>query len=79
VYTNNSTGDAFPKTILIRNHEGGMIWQVYHVHSINEADNLTRNATLNGFFAISLENHLPEEKETWPDWRDNCTFAEPLP
>ena len=76
MYTDNSTGE-FPKTLMIRNHEGGMIWQVYHVRSLNEAERLSDNATKNAFEAITLEDYIPEYEETWPDWRDNCEFAEP--
>jgi hypothetical protein len=68
-YTDISRGD-FPKTLMIRNHEGGMIWQVYHVQNKNEADRLASNAHGNGFWGSTLENYQPEYKETWPDWRE---------
>jgi len=72
MYTNNSTDDIYPKTLVIRNTKGGMIWQVYHVKKQSEADKLSANATLNGFGAITLENYQPDTKETWPDWRETA-------
>jgi hypothetical protein len=71
MYTDISTSDSYPKTLMIRNHEGGMIWQVYHVHKKSEADNLSANAFRNGFEGSTLEDYQPDFKETWPDWRDS--------
>jgi hypothetical protein len=62
--------DGFPKTLVIRNEPGGMIWQVYHVQNNSEADLLKSNADRNGFYGVSLEEYQPELKETWPDWRE---------
>lgn len=70
MYTDISTTDTYPKTLMIRNHEGGMIWQVYHVNKKHEADRLSRNAYGNGFVGSTLENYQPEYEETWPDWRE---------
>jgi hypothetical protein len=67
-----STNDDYPKTLVIRNHEGGMIWQVYHVQKLSEAQKLAHNATMNAFEAITLENYHEDYEETWPDWRENC-------
>lgn len=61
---------GYPKTLVIRNHEGGMIWQIYHVQAEHEAAQLSRNATRHGFRAITLEDYQPEMEETWPDWRE---------
>lgn len=72
MYADISTIEEFPKTLVIRNHMGGMIWQIYHVQKENEAIKLSHNATMNGFEAITLENHQPEYQETWPDWRETC-------
>jgi hypothetical protein len=58
---------------MIRNHEGGMIWQIYHVQKQSEADKLSANAQKNGFYGSTLENYQPEREETWPDWRENCS------
>lgn len=69
-YTDESTGAKYPKTLMIRNHEGGMIWQVYHVHSEVEADRLSSNAHRNGFLGSTLEDYQPDYEETWPDWRE---------
>lgn len=66
----NSSSDQWPKTLLIRNHEGGLVWQVYHVQKMSEALALAKNASANGFFYITLEDHQIETEETWPDWRD---------
>jgi len=70
MFTNISTNSDYPKTLIIRNHLGGMIWQVYHVEKEIEAERLSNNATKNGFEAITLEDHQPEQEETWPDWRE---------
>lgn len=67
-----STNEVYPKTLVIRNHEGGMIWQVYHVQKLSEAQKLSINATINGFEDITIEDHREDFEETWPDWRDNC-------
>lgn len=69
MYTDISVGN-YPKTLVIRNHEGGMIWQIYHVQAQREAERLSLNATNNGFYAITLENYHSEWEETWPDWRE---------
>ena len=70
MYTNNSTNDKYPKTLVVRNEHGGMIWQVYHVEKESEAKKIANNAIGNGFEAVSLEDHQPEQEETWPDWRE---------
>lgn len=70
MYTQTSKDNNYPKTLVIRNHKGGAIWQIYHVHKEREAILLSNNATRNGFYAITLEDHQPEMEETWPDWRE---------
>jgi hypothetical protein len=72
MYTDISTNEIYPKTLVIRNHEGGMIWQIYHVEKESEATKLSNNATMNGFEAITLEDYQPENEETWSDWRETC-------
>ena len=47
-----------------------MIWQVYHVNNKEEADLLTSNAYMNGFWGSTLEDYQPDQKENWPGWRD---------
>ncbi len=69
MYINNSTTD-FPKTLLIRNTPDGCIWQVYHVDNEHDVNMLSDNATNNGFYGITLEDHLPEYEETWSDWKE---------
>ena len=69
MYKDISSNQDYPKTLVIRNHEGGMIWQIYHVQALHEAKILADNATSNGFQAITLENYQPDLKETWSDWR----------
>lgn len=69
MYKDISVGD-YPKTLVIRNHEGGMVWQVYHVEKLIEAERLAGNATRNGFQAITLEDYQPDREETFPDWRE---------
>ena len=66
----NTTNNKYPKTLFVRNTEGGMVWQVYHVEKEIEATRLAGNALKNGFMSSTLEDHQPEEKETWPDWRE---------
>lgn len=73
VYKDISTNDKYPKTLIIRNHLGGSIWQVYHVQKESEAIKLSNNARMNGFEAITLEDHKPNVKETWPDWRETAS------
>ena len=70
MYTDISTREIYPKTLVIRNEYGGMIWQIYHVQAKHEADRISTNATENGFEAITLEDYQSNLKETWPDWRE---------
>lgn len=72
MYTNISTKEDYPKTLIIRNHKGGMIWQLYHVQKESEAIKLAANATRNAFEAITLEDYQPNLEETWTDWRETC-------
>lgn len=72
MYTNISTTADYPKTLIIRNHKGGMIWQIYHVQKESEAIKLAEKATRNAFEAITLEDYQPNHEETWPDWREVC-------
>ena len=72
MYTDKTTTNEYPKTLVVRNHEGGFIWQIYHVQKESEAVKLSQNATINGFEAITLEDHRPDFEETWPDWRETC-------
>jgi hypothetical protein len=72
IFNDISTTEKFPKTLVIRNHEGGMIWQVYHVEKLSEGEKISYNATMNGFESITLEDYQPEMEQTWPDWRKTC-------
>jgi hypothetical protein len=72
MYTDISTSNSYPKTLMVRNYEGGLVWQVYHVQKESEADKLCSNAFRNGFYGSTLEDYQPEQKETWPDWRETC-------
>ena len=74
VFADISTDDNYPKTLLIRNSVGGMIWQIYHVEERIEAVKLSKCANSNGFYGITLEDYQPEHEQTWPDWRDKCDF-----
>jgi hypothetical protein len=67
-----SKTNTYPKTLVIRNHVGGMIWQIYHVQKESEAVKIAANAHGNGFYGITLEDHQPGFEETWPDWRETC-------
>ena len=75
MYTNESTGE-YPKTLVIRNHWGGMIWQIYHVKNKEEATRLSTNAGRNGFQAITLEDYQPEEENTFLGWREDCDWVD---
>jgi hypothetical protein len=68
-----SKDEKYPKTLVVRNHEGGLIWQIYHVQKKSEAIKLANNATMNGFQAITLEDYQPSYEETWSDWRETCS------
>lgn len=70
MFTKISTNKKYPKTLVIRNTVGGMIWQLYHVETEREAERLSIQATKNGFQGITLEDYQPKEKQTWPDWRE---------
>lgn len=70
MYTNLSKDNIYPKTLMIRNHDGGMIQQVYHVNTQSEADKLANNAYRNGFYGSTLEDYQSDYEETWPDWRN---------
>lgn len=76
MYTDLTTDQTYPKTLIIRNHQGGMIWQVYHVEKEYEADRLAATATGNGFQAITLEDYQPNHEQTWPDWRETCPWID---
>lgn len=70
MYKNESKDEIYPKTLIVRNHLGGGVWQVYHIQAEHEAKILSDNASGNGFEAITLEDHKPDLKETWPEWRE---------
>ena len=71
MYIDTSNSKEYPKTLIIRNTAGGMIWQVYHVEKEIEASRLSKNARSNGFFRITLEDYQPEHEETFIGWRDS--------
>jgi len=72
MYKDLTSDSNYPKTLVVRNHEGGMVWQIYHVQKEREARMLAVNATINAFEAITLEEHQPDLEETWPDWRETA-------
>lgn len=67
-FDDESTNDVYPKTLLIHNTKGGMVWQVYHVETESEATNLSKGAAKNYFLHRRLVDHTDDE-ETFPDWR----------
>ena len=73
MYKDISTKKEFPKTLIIRNSKGGMIWQVYHVQKECEVKKLSNNATRNGYEEITLEDYQPNHEETFPNWREECS------
>ena len=72
-FSDETTDDKYPKTLLIHNTVGGMVWKVYHVKNRNEARFLSLNAKRNGFFWRRLVE-LEDEQETFSDWRENSDF-----
>ena len=72
MYIDKTTNNQYPKTLLIHNEEGGLVWQVYHVEKEIEAKRLSYNATLNAFEHITLNDYLPDMEQTWKDWRNNA-------
>jgi hypothetical protein len=68
-----TTNDKYPKTLLIRNTPGGMIWQVYHVEKRIEAERLSANALKNGYISSTLSDHQPNREQTWEDWRETAS------
>ena len=68
-YTDQSIGE-YPKTLLIHNHFGGMVWQVYTVEKEAEADAISGNANSNGFQYVVLVDYDDTMEETFPDWRE---------
>lgn len=67
---NKSWDEKYPKTLLIHNHEGGMIWQVYNVNNKSEAIQIANNANRNGFMWIRLVDFKPTTEQTWSNWRE---------
>jgi len=56
------------KQLHIRNHRGGMIWQVYNIQHDYEAVILQSNAKGNGFYYTEIVEACNDE--TFPGWRD---------
>lgn len=69
LYVDKST-KGFPKTLLIHNHEGGMVWQVYHVENEHDLEMLCETAENNRFDYRLVTDLNKELEETWPDWRE---------
>tara|TARA_R110000803_G_scaffold87494_1_gene154220 strand:+ start:4795 stop:5025 length:231 start_codon:yes stop_codon:yes gene_type:complete len=75
MFTNITTSSEYPKTLVIRNTKGGMIWQVYHINELYEAERLSFRATKNGFESCTLDDYKSDYEETFPDWRKECDWA----
>ena len=73
MFTDISTKNEFPKTLVIRNSRDGMLWQIYHVQQESGADKLSFNATINGFESITVEDYQPQYEEIFPNWREECS------
>jgi len=71
MFIKSITNDVYPKTLEIRNTSGGMIWQIYHVNNLSEAEQLAANSLKNGFMESTLVDHRADEEETYPDWRED--------
>jgi hypothetical protein len=72
MFINDTTNEKFPKTLEIRNNTGGMIWQIYHVNNLKEAQILSRNSYKNGFMESTLKDYYKID-ETFPNWRNECS------
>ncbi len=68
-FNNISTDSLWPKTLVIRNSKGGLIWQVYHVNNDAQAIYITEGAHDNGFESVTLQDYDGEMVETFPNWR----------
>jgi hypothetical protein len=66
-----STNNNYPKTVVIRNSKGGMIWQIYHVHSYRAAEIIAKRAHDNAFDGVTLEDYQPNMEETSPNWQND--------
>jgi|TARA_R110002153_G_scaffold6210_16_gene28632 hypothetical protein len=75
ILNDNTTNIEYPKTLVIRNSEGGMVWQVYHVNDYYEAERLSFRATKNGFESCILEDYEDGCEETFPTWRKECDWV----
>ena len=75
MFKNITTSSEYPKTLVIRNTKGGMIWQIYHVNELYEADRLSFNATKNGFESCTLEDYHFNHEETFVDWRKESDWV----
>lgn len=64
-----TTDSIYPKTLVIRNHQGGAIWQIYHMDNKYQVSDIVDGATKNGFEAITLEDYQEDYEETFPHWR----------
>ena len=71
MFTDITTNNNYPKTLVIRNHEGGAIWQVYHMDNEYQVDDIVKGATNGGFEAITLEDYQEDYEETFPYWRQD--------
>jgi hypothetical protein len=68
-FENISINNNWPKTLVIRNSKGGLIWQVYHVNNDAQAIHITEGAHDNGFESVTLQDYDEDMVETFPNWR----------
>jgi hypothetical protein len=71
MYNDLSTSKYYPKTLYIHNTKGGAVWQIYHVQAQHEAEQISKNATSNGFQHIEMVDYDKEVRETFDNWRDS--------
>jgi len=76
-----STGNSYPKTLVIRNTVGGGIWQVYHVDNAYQALYISKGAMTKGYEGRTLEDYQPDLDDTFPNWRMELArgFVDMLP
>jgi hypothetical protein len=71
MYYNLSSNEDYPKTLYIHNTKGGAVWQIYHVQAQYEAEQISKNATSNGFQHIEMVDYDKKVRETFEGWRDS--------
>lgn len=75
VLRDTSTNNNYPKTLLIRNEVGGMVWQLYHVPSLESAILLAYTSRTQGYEDQELVDYKPESEENYPEWDTSPEYS----